>query len=99
MFNRNPRVVPVFEYAGADGVRRPLAELVRVPAFGYKRARTAVNLLLYPQYLGEICRQAAARRPGEALTFFIDEYDVRRDPRRPARTASYLCDAHGLSAR
>jgi hypothetical protein len=99
MFNRNPRVVPVFEYAGADGVRRNIAELVRVPAPGYKRTRTAINLLLYPEHLRDVCSRAAARRRGETLAFFIDEYDVAADPRLPARTTEYLCGPDGLRPR
>ena len=40
MFNANPRRVPVYTYARADGgERHDLADLDPRPAFGYKRAR------------------------------------------------------------
>ena len=43
MFNANPRRVPVYTYARADGERHDLADLDPRPAFGYKRARVATR--------------------------------------------------------
>ena len=41
MFNVNPRTAKTYEYAGADGVRHDLSELVATPSPGYARAVTA----------------------------------------------------------
>jgi hypothetical protein len=98
MFNKNPRQVQVYSYAGEDGVRHDLADLQRTPAPLYKRARVAVNLMLEPDYLAELCFRAT-RSSTEKLTVFADEYDLDVDARRPGRTRSFDCDAHGLAPR
>ncbi len=96
MFNLNPRAVQVAEYAGDDGVRHTVADLVPTPAPGYKRSRLALDLMTKPDYLREICLRAfrASARP---LTFFVDDYQVEQDPRRPARTQTLRCDQSGLT--
>ena len=95
MFNDNPREVPVFEYAGADGVRHNLADLVATPAPTYKRARVAIDLILKPDYLREICYRTW-RATGQPLTFFVESYKVDEDPTRPAKTEAYRCGPQGL---
>ncbi len=97
MFNQNPRQVQVYSYAGADGVRRDLADLVRTPAPLYKRARVAVNIMIRPAYLAELCYRAS-RRSTEKLTVFVDEYDLAVDSRGPQRTRSFPCDPHAILA-
>jgi hypothetical protein len=96
MFNLNPRRVQVVEFARADGVRRSAAELVPTPAFGYRRARFAVDLMCKADYLKEVCFRAFRAR-AEELTFFVDEYQVDQDPRRPAHTETLRCDGRGLT--
>ncbi|HEY1692825.1 MAG TPA: hypothetical protein VGG39_11725 [Polyangiaceae bacterium] len=98
MFNVNPRIVDVYEYAGADGARHPLADLVPTPAPGYARARVAVDAMLEPLYLREICYRATRSRH-EEFDFFVDQYDVDADPRTPAHTTTLHCDLHGLAPR
>jgi hypothetical protein len=96
MFNKNPHNVTVFEYARDGGPRRPLAELVRTPAFGYASARVIVNALTDPMFLAEVCYRAT-RDPGESYTFFVDDYDIDHDTRRPARSTVFRCDSRGLA--
>jgi hypothetical protein len=98
MFNRNLHQVPVYEYAGKDGARHPLADLVETPALGYQRTRLAFDVLTKQDYLMELCFRTFERR-GEVLTFYADEYDVDVDPRKPARTTTFSCDANGLVPR
>jgi hypothetical protein len=97
MFNQNPHQVRVYSYAGADGIRHDVAELVPTPAPGYKRARTALDVETKPDYLREICYRAVRTR-GE-FDFIVDEYDVDVNPRAPSRSQTVHCDAHGLSPR
>lgn len=98
MFNKNLRQVHTYEYAGADGVRHDLADLVRTPALGYRHARLAINVLLKRDYLRELCFRAfSARR--EELTFFVTEYQIDADPRTPTRTNTLTCGANGLRDR
>jgi hypothetical protein len=58
MFNRNPRTATLFYYAGADGVRHDLADLMPTPAWGYRRARLAISYMTNPDYLKELCLRA-----------------------------------------
>ncbi len=74
MFNANPRRVPVFTYARADGVRHDLAELEPRPAFGYARARVALDAMFTPIYLRDLCNRAL-RGPGDAITIHVDGYE------------------------
>jgi hypothetical protein len=97
MFAKNPRQVRVYSYAGTDGIRHDLAELVPTPAPGYKRARTALDIESKPDYLLEICYRAVRAR-GE-LDVIVDEYDVGVNPRAPSRSQTLHCDARGLSPR
>ncbi|HZS37794.1 MAG TPA: hypothetical protein VFF06_13245 [Polyangia bacterium] len=97
MFNKNPRKLEVYSYAGTDGVRHDLADLQRTPAPLYKRARVALDVMLEPDYLAELCFRAA-RASAEPLTLFIDEYDLDAGA-RPQRTRTMPCDAHALLAR
>jgi V8-like Glu-specific endopeptidase len=106
MFNANPRTAKVYEYAGSDGVRHDLADLVATPSPGYARARVFINATLDPAFLKEICLRAthalepAARTPqGDAYDFFITEYRVDVDPRTPSGTTVLHCDIHGLRPR
>ncbi|MGH7296470.1 MAG: hypothetical protein ACRELB_16150 [Polyangiaceae bacterium] len=98
MFNVNPRTVRVYEYAGSDGVRRSLADLVAVPAPGYPRARLAVDATVKPEYLSEICYRAT-RAHHEEYDFFVSEYRVDVDPHTPSSTTTMHCGSHGLVAR
>jgi hypothetical protein len=99
MFNQNPRQVIVAEYEGEDGIRHNLADLVATPAPGYKRTRVAVNLLLKPRWIDEICYRAIKRKPDDRLTFFIREYDLDEDPDSPVRTNILDCSRNGLIPR
>lgn len=96
MFNKNPRTVFVFEYARRDGVRHDLAELVARPALGYKRARVAMNLRLYPDYLEEICANHANKAPTDTIAIIISEYDLDKERDLPVRRSVLRCDSHGL---
>lgn len=98
MFNKNPHTATVYEYSRPGGERRPLAELVRTPAIGYENARVVVNTLLCPDYPKEICFRAT-HGTSERYTFYVDEYDMDVDSRRPARSQAWNCDAHGLTPR
>jgi len=99
MFNENPRKVVVFEYARADGVRHDLADLVATPAPGYKRTRVAVNLMLKPRWLDEICFRAIKRDPDDELTIYAHEHDLDVDRSEPVRTHQFQCSSHGLAPR
>ncbi len=92
MFNVNPRRVAVFTYARADGVRHDLADLVGRPAPGYKRARVAIDAMLKPLYLRELCNRAL-RSLDDTITIYVDGYQVDVDPRRPAHTEVVRCGA------
>jgi hypothetical protein len=96
MFNANPRKVDVYEYAGPDGVRHDLADLVAVPAPGYKRARLGIDLLSKPEYLAEVCYRGSRASHAE-YDFFDSEYQVDVDPRRPSKTTTIHCSVHGLA--
>lgn len=96
MFNKNPHQVSVYSYAGADGVRHDLADLVRTPAPFYKRARLAMNLMLERDYLAEVCYRA---RRAEKLTVLVDQWDLDVDLHRPQRTDTFPCEAHDLLRR
>ncbi len=98
MFNKNLRVVQTYEYAGPDGVRHDLVELVRTPSIGYRHARLAINVLLKRDYLRELCYRAYGARK-EELSFFVTEYQVDVDPRTPSQTKTLVCGAHGLRDR
>ena len=74
MFNANPSRVPVFTYARADGVRHDLADLEPRPAFGYARARVALDAMFNPVYLRDLCNRAL-RGPGDAITIYMDGYE------------------------
>ena len=77
MFNANPRRVPVFTYARADGVRHDLAELEPRPAFGYARARVSLDAMFTPVYLRDLCNRAL-RDKDDAITIFADGYEDGR---------------------
>lgn len=98
MFNINPRTAYVYEYAGADGVRHDLADLVATSAPGYPRARLAIDVTSEPQYLNEVCYRAV-RRKGEDFDVFVTSYDVAPGSNRLAETRTLHCDAHGLIPR
>lgn len=74
MFNANPHRVPVFTYARADGVRHDLAELEPRPAFGYARARVALDAMFTPVYLRDLCNRAL-RDKDDAITIYADGYE------------------------
>ena len=98
MFNRNPRRVQVLSFLGADGARRDLAELVATPAPGYARARLAVDQILEPDYIAELCLRAQRRRRRE-LTFVVVDWDIDVGARRPAGTHEYRCEENGVLGR
>lgn len=74
MFNANPRRVPVFTYARADGVRHDLADLDPRPAFGYARARVALDAMFTPIYMRDLCNRAL-RDAADAITIHVDGYE------------------------
>lgn len=90
MFNDNPRRVPVFTYARADGVRHDLVELEPRPAFGYARARVAIDAMFTPIYLRDLCNRAL-RSPDDAITIFVDGYQADVDNQHPAITQKVEC--------
>lgn len=92
MFNENPRRVPVLTYARADGVRHDVADLDPRPAFGYARARVAIDAMFTPIYLRDLCNRALRGR-GDAITIFIDGYQADVDREHPAMTQKVECDA------
>ena len=96
MFNRNPRKVFVYQYAGADGVRHDLADLVPTPALGYRRARLAISVLSKPAVLDELCYRATRADPGRRLTFFVEEHHVDDGPPAPPVTHTLGCGPRGL---
>lgn len=77
MFNDNPRRVPVFTYARADGLRHDLADLEPRLAFGYARARVALDAMFTTVYLRDLCNRAL-RGPGDTITIFADGYEDGR---------------------
>ena len=84
--------MPVFSYARGDGERHDLAELDPRPAPGYKRARIAIDAWYTPVYARALCNRALRER-GDAITIYVDWYDVTVDRERPARTERTTCDA------
>lgn len=92
MFNANPRRVPVFTYARADGVRHDLADLEPRPAFGYTRARVALDAMFTPIYLRDLCNRAL-RGSDDAITIYIDGYQSEVDNEHPAVTQTTECRA------
>ena len=98
MFNKNPRHVQVLAYAGADGVRHDLADLVATPAPGYARARLAVDEIIQPDYIAELCLRAQRRAPRE-LTFIVDDYDIDVGARHLGATHKYRCEQNGVLRR
>lgn len=95
MFNANPRTVNVYSYAGPDGARHDLADLLATPAPGYARARVAIDAAFQPAYLAEICLRAE-RATRVEYDFFVDTYAV--EPGKSTLTASDVlhCSPHGL---
>jgi hypothetical protein len=98
MFNKNLRVVHTYEYSGPDGVRHDLVDLVQTPAIGYRRSRLAISVILKRMYLNELCYRAFKSRK-EPLRFYIHEYNIDVDPKKPANTTTLTCDLHGLGDR
>lgn len=98
MFNINPRIATVYEYAGPDGQRHDLADLVVTPAPGYARARLAIDATSEPQVLSEVCYRAV-RRTGQEFDVFVSEYEVEPGQSRPSKTTALHCDVHGLIPR
>jgi len=92
MFNENPRRVPVFEYARADGVRHDLADLEPRPAPGYKRARVAIDAMFSSRYLRDLCNRAL-RSSDDTITIYITGYQVDVDRDHPAITSTVQCNA------
>jgi hypothetical protein len=95
MFNRNPRTVPVYQYAGRDGVRHDLAQLVPIPAPGYARARLIIDAAVSPPYLREVCRRAGQATKQE-YDFFVDTYAVDVGKRTLDGTRVLHCSEQGL---
>ena len=94
MFNINPRTVHVYEYAGKDGARHPLSDLV-IPAPGYPRARASIDSELRPAYPAEVCLRAFRAR-GEEYDFFVETYEVDVSSRKLTDTRVFHCSAQGL---
>lgn len=93
MFNANPRRVPVYTYAHADGERHDLADLDPRPAFGYKRARVGLDAMFSATYLRDLCNRALTSRDDE-ITIFIDGYQVDVDRETPAMSTTEVCRGH-----
>lgn len=93
MFNANPRRVPVYTYARADGERHDLADLDPRPAFGYKRARVGLDAMFSATYLRDLCNRALTSRD-DAITIFIDGYQVDVDREVPAMSSTEGCRGH-----
>lgn len=95
MFNVNPRTATVYSYAGPDGIRRDLADLLPTPAPGYARARVAIDATFQPAYLAEICLRAV-RSTHQEYDFYIESYEV--DPGRNALASTTVlhCSSRGL---
>jgi len=92
MFNDNSRRVPVITYARADGERHEAAELDPRPAFGYARARVAIDALFTPVYLRDLCNRNLVDKD-DAITIFVDGYDLDVSRDHPAITNKVTCDA------
>ncbi|HEY1553585.1 MAG TPA: hypothetical protein VGF94_02065 [Kofleriaceae bacterium] len=92
MFNANPRRVPVFTYARADGERHDLADLEPRPAPGYARARVALDAMFTPVYLRDLCNRALRTRDDE-ITIYAEGYQVDIDREHPAITSTVTCNA------
>ena len=92
MFNQNPRRVPVLTYARADGERHDAAELEPRPAFGYARARVAIDAMFTPIYLRDLCNRNLVGAD-DAITIFVDGYDLDVSRDHPAVTSKVTCDA------
>jgi hypothetical protein len=92
MFDANPRRVPVITYARRDGERHDAAELDPRPAFGYARARLALDAMFNPIYLRDLCNRNL-RDAGDAITIYVDGYDLDADPDHPTITSTVTCDA------
>lgn len=92
MFNKNPTRVPVFTYAHAGGERHDLADLDPRPAPGYARARSAVDAQIAPLYLRDLCNRGL-RSADDAITIYVDGYDVLADTSHPAITSTVVCNA------
>jgi hypothetical protein len=99
MFNQNLRTVRVYHYAGADGVRRPLADLMTTPSLGYHRARLGMNLIIKPDYMLELCLRTLRQNGNQPFTILTDEYDIERDARTPARTIPFACEPSAFAPR
>jgi hypothetical protein len=93
MFNANPRRVPVYTYARGDGQRHDLADLDPRPAFGYKRARVALDAMFSATYLRDLCNRALTSRDDE-ITIFVDGYQVDVDRETPAMSTTEVCRGH-----
>ena len=90
MFNANPKRVPVYTYARADGERHDLADLDPRPAFGYKRARVALDAMFSATYLRDLCNRALTSRDDQ-ITIYIDGYQVDVDRDHPAMATTEVC--------
>jgi hypothetical protein len=77
MFNANPHRVPVFTYARADGIHHDLADLEPRPAFGYARARVAIDAMFTPVYLRDLCNRGL-RGADDRITIYADGYEDGR---------------------
>jgi hypothetical protein len=99
MFNKNPTTVTITEYAGADGVRHPIADLMATRAVGYHRARAAINLMIKPEFLLELCFRTLRSSGNQPFDIFVDEYEVLGDPRRPARSHTVRCEERAFAPR
>ena len=95
MFNVNPRTVSVYTYAGADGVRHDLADLLATPAPGYARARVAIDASFQPAYLAEICLRAA-RSTHREYDFYVESYTVDTGRSTLTGTSVLHCSSRGL---
>ena len=92
MFNANPHRVPVLTYAHAGGERHDAAELDPRPAFGYARARVALDAMFNPVYLRDLCNRNLEGKD-DAITIYVDGYDVDASTEHPSITSTVTCDA------
>jgi len=90
MFNANPKRVPVYTYAHADGERHDLADLDPRPALGYKRARVALDAMFSATYLRDLCNRALTSRDDQ-ITIYVDGYQVDVDREHPAMSTTEVC--------
>lgn len=95
MFNVNPRTVSVYSYAGPDGARHDLADLVATPAPGYARARIAIDADIQPAYLAEICLRAE-RATHQEYDFYVETYAVDPGKSVLGDTKVLHCSPRGL---